>query len=520
MAKHVKKWVEGCEQCARDKRVPNATITPELLNLPEWDLGPEDAMQIDLLPNLPPSGGYEKVLTAIDVFSRYLFAYPLTDASAINVAKALIDIMTKHAYLPTTLITDKGTAFTSTIIAEVTQILGITLKCATTKHPQTIGKLERTHASIKTNLKMACGEYRRQWHKYLPLAVLNHNTSYHASIGCEPTRVFHGRIPYNILDHKLGNNPNEKISPTTEFAEEIQNRTKTLIDKTKQNIMQSYIKYKEYYDRKAKAAPLKENEFCFVLQPKADHQGSKIPFRDYRWVGPFIVQKVLPNENYIVRRLNTNKTQLLHRIRLKKFVPNQPLEDNFREQRLQPDEEIVIPQDDLYIITWETDFGEQLTTRDNEAIPTSLPNGEQPSTAQINNDANESDADYIITRETNKDNTAHSRNDRLSDNVTTRNEDNDANRNKASDWPNPAASTNTQEKSLPSTPNAPENHEILSERNSLNENDAQNSPNRGDDIIVPEISENDARNESLSPRGGKYNLRPNPNPNYSEDYRY
>ena len=520
MAKDVKKWVEGCEQCARDKRVPNATITPELLNLPEWDLGPEDAMQIDLLPNLPPSGGYENVLTAIDVFSRHLFAYPLADASAINVAKAPIDIMTKHAYLPTTLITDKGTAFTSTIIAEVTQILGITLKCATTKHPQTTGKLERTHASLKTNLKMACGEYRRQWHKYLPLAVLNHNTSYHASIGCEPTRVFHGRIPYNILDHKLGNNPNEKISPTTEFAEEIQNRTKTLIDKTKQNIMQSYIKYKEYYDRKAKAAPLKENEFCFVLQPKADHQGSKIPFRDYRWVGPFIVQKVLPNENYIVRRLNTNKTQILHRIRLKKFVPNQPLEDNFREQRLQPDEEIVIPQDDLYIITWETDFGEQLTTRDNEAIPTSLPNGEQPSTAQINNDANESDADYIITQETNKDNMAHSRNDRLSDNVTTRNEDNDANRNKASDWPNPAASPNTQEKSLPNTSNAPENHEILSERNSLNENDAQNSPNRGDDIIVPEISENDARNESLSPRGGKYNLRPNPNPNYSEDYRY
>ena len=181
--------------------------------MPEWDLGPEDAMQIDLMPNLPPSGGYENVLTAIDVFSRYLFAYPLTDASAINVAKAIIDIMTKHSYLPTTLITDKGTAFTSTIIAEVTQILGITLKCATTKHPQTIGKLERTHASLKTNLKMACGEYRRQWHKYLPLTVLNHNTTYHASIGCEPTRVFHGRIPFNILDHKLGKIQTNKLTP-------------------------------------------------------------------------------------------------------------------------------------------------------------------------------------------------------------------------------------------------------------------------------------------------------------------
>ena len=424
--------------------------------------------------------------------------------------------MTKHAYLPTTLITNKGTAFTSTIIAEVTQILGITLKCATTKHPQTIGKLERTHASLKTNLKKACGEYRRQWHKYLPLAVLNHNTSYHASIGCEPTRVFHGRISFNILDHKLGNNPNEQINPTTEFAEEIQNRTKILIDKTKQNFMQSYIKYKEYYDRKAKVAPIKENDYCFVLQPKSDHQGSKIPFRDYRWVGSFVVQKVLPNENYIVRRINTNKTQILHRIRLKRFVPNQPLEDNFREQQLQPDEEIVIPQDDLHIITWETDFGEQLITRGHNHIPITMPNAAEPS----HSDVDENEAEYIITRELNNDNATHSQNDRLSNDVTKRNGTTTVTENEESDWPNPAVSPKNQEKSLPNTADRPENDENFSERNLSNENDTQNSPNRGDDIIVPEISENDARNESLSPRGGRYNLRPNPNPNYSEDFRY
>ena len=220
IAKIVKKWVQGCEICIKDKRIPNSSITPELLNLPEWDLGPEDAMQIDLLPNLPPSGGYENIITAMDVFSRYLFAYPVTDATATNTAKVIIDIMTKHTYLPTTLITDKGTAFTSKLVAEIAQILGIQIKCATTKHPQTIGKLERTHASLKTNLKMASGDYRRQWHKYLPLAVLNYNTTYHATLGCEPSRIFHGRIPYNILDHKLGLNPNPKVLPTTDFADE------------------------------------------------------------------------------------------------------------------------------------------------------------------------------------------------------------------------------------------------------------------------------------------------------------
>ena len=56
-------------------RIKNTSKSHELLNLPEWDLGPEDALQIDNLPNLQPSGSYEKIITAVDVF----FAYPVTN---------------------------------------------------------------------------------------------------------------------------------------------------------------------------------------------------------------------------------------------------------------------------------------------------------------------------------------------------------------------------------------------------------------------------------------------------------
>ena len=31
-------------------------------------IAPEDAMQIDLVPELPPSGGYENIVTDMDVF--------------------------------------------------------------------------------------------------------------------------------------------------------------------------------------------------------------------------------------------------------------------------------------------------------------------------------------------------------------------------------------------------------------------------------------------------------------------
>ena len=253
IAKIVKKCVQGCEICIKDERIKNPSITPELLNLLERDLGLEDAFKIDLLLNLPPSGAYENIITALDVSSIYLFAYPVTDASATSTAKVLIDIITRHTYLPATLITDKGTIFTSRLVDEIAKILGIQIRSATTKHPQTIGKLERTHVSLKCNLKMASGEYRRQWHKYLPLAVLNYNTTYlHSSLRREPSRIFHGRVLYNILDHRLGSNPNQKILPTTNFAEEFQRRTHIFFDKTKKNIMQSYLKYKEFYDRKEK----------------------------------------------------------------------------------------------------------------------------------------------------------------------------------------------------------------------------------------------------------------------------
>ena len=53
--------------------------------------------------------------------------------------------------------------------------------------------------------------------------------------------------------------------------------------------------------------------------------------------------------------------------------------------------------------------------------------------------------------------------------------------------------------------------------------DSEFFDSRGKDIIVPDLSSNENEKmvvENESPRGGKYNLRPNPNPNVSDEYRY
>ena len=146
--------------------------------------------------------------------------------------------MSDHAYLPTSLISDKGSAFVSHVSKERASVIGITLEHVTTNHDQTIGLLEQSHASIKQTLKIEIGERRSLWHKYVNFVVLNFNTSYHTSIGCEPSRVFHGRIPYNILDLKLGIHPQQAPIPASQIAQDFLDQTQMNYQGFRRNAMQ------------------------------------------------------------------------------------------------------------------------------------------------------------------------------------------------------------------------------------------------------------------------------------------
>ena len=302
----------------------------------------------------------------MDVFSRYIFTYNVVRTDAPSVARVLVDIMTCHAYLPTTVITDKGTQFMSEIMADATRTLGIQFKHATTKHAQTIGILERSHATLKESLKISTGERRTMWHQYVAIATLNYNTSYHYALGCEPSRVFHGRTPYNVLDLKFGIRNEKQLTTTTNLGEDILHKTQQIKETVSKNLMQSYIRYKQYYDKKANAHPLHVNEYCYALHPRANTQGTKIPFKEYLWTGPYNVVKVLPNNNYLIRKLQTNYTQILHRIRLKPCPTDKPLPDkHILPKDYIPDKEVDVFHDDLYAQTWQSnseDFAETPST--------------------------------------------------------------------------------------------------------------------------------------------------------------
>ena len=182
----------------------------------------------------------------MDVFFRYLFEYLISNQDPKTFTKVIINTLTKFAYLPATLISDKGSAFMSHVIKEVAGVLGFILKRATTKHTQTIDVLERSHASFKQTLKTETSERKSFWCKHVSCAVLNYNTSNHASFYCEPSRGYHGRIPYKFLDLRMGVRSEKVQTRDPQYAQDVIEQTEMIHQEVRKNAMEAYIKYKAY----------------------------------------------------------------------------------------------------------------------------------------------------------------------------------------------------------------------------------------------------------------------------------
>ena len=111
--------------------------------------------------------------------------------------------------------------------------------------------------------------------------------------------MFHGGIPYNVQNLKWGIRLQQALHvPTSGIAHDALDQTEMIYQDIRKNAMQAYIKCKACYDKKANASKLKHADFVFVSQPKADHQEEKLFSTEFRWIGPFNIEKMVPNNLY------------------------------------------------------------------------------------------------------------------------------------------------------------------------------------------------------------------------------
>ena len=173
-----------------------------------------------------------------------------------TVAKALVSIFFQHSYIPTKILSDLGTSFVAELVHELSRLLEIQLEHASLKHPQTIGVVERSHAALKRIWKLNTDEKWTAWCRYVDLATFIHNTSYHSSIGCTPSSLFHGREPIKPIDLSFRSHALAQKELTSDYLVDLQDSLLEQFSHTKLRLLDAYHKYRTYDDKKAAAKPL------------------------------------------------------------------------------------------------------------------------------------------------------------------------------------------------------------------------------------------------------------------------
>ena len=151
--------IKYCLTCLQIKGLPSKFLKKLLQPVSSLNLCPGETLQIDLL-GLLKSPVHRYVSTTIDVFTKYLFAVPLTNVRANTTARELTSIFFRHIYVAKTNLSELGTSLVSELLHELTKLLRTQLEHASLKHPQTVGIVERSHTAPKRILKLITIE---QW---------------------------------------------------------------------------------------------------------------------------------------------------------------------------------------------------------------------------------------------------------------------------------------------------------------------------------------------------------------------
>ncbi|NXL81979.1 POL4 protein, partial [Leptocoma aspasia] len=128
-------------------------------------------VQVDFT-ELPKVGRYKFLLVIVDKLTDWVEAFPSPRATAQTVTKVLLEEIIPGYGLVKYIDSDQGTHFTSKIIKQLVDSLGIRWEYHTPWHPQSLGQVERTNQTLRVQLSILMLETKMSWFKCLPLALL------------------------------------------------------------------------------------------------------------------------------------------------------------------------------------------------------------------------------------------------------------------------------------------------------------------------------------------------------------
>ncbi|XP_064469582.1 uncharacterized protein LOC135384304 [Ornithodoros turicata] len=277
---------------------------------------PFQRVAVDIVGPITPktARGNQYILTMVDYATRYPDAVALPGITTEHVAEGLVEMFTRTG-IPNEVLSDRGPAFVSEAMREVSRLLSLKQIHTTPYHPIHNGLVEKFNGTVKTMLKRMCQEKPRDWDRYLAPLLFAYREVPQATLGFSPFELLYGRHvrgPLPVLRELWTNEEIESdVMTTYQHVFDLRNRLEDTCKVAHEELERMGARYRQYYNKKARARKMQVGDRVLILLP-TDHNKLLM-----QWKGLFPIVHQKGEVNYAVDL--GHGTKLFHANMLKKY---------------------------------------------------------------------------------------------------------------------------------------------------------------------------------------------------------
>ena len=297
MGADVERYTKTCQICQLN-RVPRHKPYGQLASLP-IPKGPGEDYSMDFIVDLPPSRWrgevYDSILVVVDRYTKLAIYIPTRKTlDAEQLADAFADKVLSRLGTPKSIVTDRGSLFTSKFWGELCHHMRIRRRLSTAFHPQTDGQTERQNQTLEHYLRAFANHRQDDWASLLTSAEFAYNNSKHSSTQVTPFRALMGYDPRApIGDDWEGDSSNVSVNERLNSLQEVRKQLSEIL----QQAVETQAKY---YDKRHKPMTfaVEDQVLLSTKNLKTWRPSKKL---DQRFAGPFTIVEAVGKQAYRLR---------------------------------------------------------------------------------------------------------------------------------------------------------------------------------------------------------------------------
>lgn len=324
MRKEIQDYIYSCVACQSNKS-SNRSPAGKLQSLPiptkKWE-----QVSMDFVGPLPlTKADNDFIMVVVDKLSKMVHFIPCkTTVTAPQVAKLFFREIVRHHGIPTSIVSDRDTRFTSHFWEELWRLFGTRLAMSTSRHPQTDGQTERVNRVLEEILRSFVQNVGEDWDQYLTAAEIAINSSKQASTGYSPYYLNNGEEFYLPIDQAL-----QVISNNPTVNQSIQKMNEHLAI-AKLNIEKAQQRQAKYADEKRREG--EEYKIGDRVMLSTEGLVSKSGKLMSKFIGPFSVISI-PSRVNVKLDLPRDLQLLFNTFHISRVKPFRTAENEFPERK-------------------------------------------------------------------------------------------------------------------------------------------------------------------------------------------